>query len=294
MALRLSRPADDAAPSPREAERLDARAQACLAAGDLKSYRALFEQAAAVEDQHRRYQARRTLVEQGLSAASKTASKDVPALFLTVARCTVELLEQEPREPVLINYLGVALYELGSLDAAEKLFKACRRLDDTVAHVEGNLLAIAHRRRAGNGALPPLPAPVKAALKPLAERAKACAKQARPVTGLTLSLCMIVKDEEEWLERCLAAAKPAVDEIIIVDTGSIDRTVEIAESFGATVLHHEWTGSFSDARNVSIEAATGDWIMYLDADEVLVEDDAPRLHALTGRVWREAFVLVEA
>ena len=296
MALRLSRPADDAATeahSPREAERLDARARAFLAAGDLKSYRALYEQAASIEDPHRRYHARRTLVEQGLAAASKTPSKDVPRLFLTVAACTVELLEQEPREPVLINYLGVALYELGSLDAAEKLFKACRRLDDTVAHVEGNLLEIARRRRAGKAAIPNLPAPVKAALRPLAERAKACAKKAKPVEGLRLSLCMIVKDEEEWLPRCLAAAKPAVDEMIIVDTGSTDRTVEIAEEFGATVLHHEWTGDFSAARNVSLEAATGDWIIYLDADEVLVEEDAPRLHALTGHVWREAFALVE-
>jgi tetratricopeptide (TPR) repeat protein len=297
MALRLSRPADAAdskASSPRQTtDRLDARAKACLATGDLKSYRALFEQAATMEDPHRRYHARRTLVEQGLAAAATTPSKDVPALFLAVATRTVELLEQEPREPILLNYLGVALYELGALAAAEKLFKACRRLDDTVAHVEGNLLEIARRRRAGNGALPQLPAPVKAALKPLAERAKDCAKQAKPVTGLTLSLCMIVKDEEEWLGRCLAAVKPAVDEMIIVDTGSTDRTVEIAESFGATVLHHEWTGDFSAARNVSLEAATGDWIIYLDADEVLVEEDAPRLHALTGHTWREAFALVE-
>ena len=57
---------------------------------------------------------------------------------------------------------------------------------------------------------------------------------------------------------------------MIVDTGSVDRTVEIAHSFGAKVIEREWTGSFSDARNVSFEAATGDWIMYLDADEVLV------------------------
>src|SRR3954452_14274341 len=297
MALRLSRPADapdSEAPSPRQNnDRLDARAQACLSAGDLKSYRALFEQAASLEDPHRRYHARRTLIEQGLASAPKTQSKDVPALFLSVAARTVELLEQEPREPVLLNYMGVALYELGSLDAAEKLFKACRRLDETVAHVEGNLIEIARRRRAGRAAIPNLPAPVKVALKPLAERAKACAKKARPVEGLRLSLCMIVKDEEEMLPRCLAAAKPAVDEIIVVDTGSTDRTVEIAESFGARVLHHEWNGSFSDARNVSLEAATGDWVIYLDADEVLVEEDAAALRALTGHVWREAFSLVE-
>src|SRR3954470_20510155 len=294
MALRLSRPSDDAPDqSKRTSERIDVRAQACLAARDLKGYRELFAFVAELEDAHRRYQARRTLIEQGLGAARDTPSKDVPALFLAVARSAVELLEAEAREPVLLNYAGVALYELGSLDTAEALFRACRRLDDTVAHVESNLREIARRRRAGAGGVPKLPAPVRTELKPLAARAKACAKGAKPATGLTLSLCMIVKDEEEMLPRCLAAAKPAVDEIIVVDTGSTDRTVEIAESFGARVLHHEWNGSFSDARNVSIEAATGDWIMYLDADEVLIEDDAPRLHALTGRVWREAFVLIE-
>src|SRR4051812_29993596 len=292
MALRLSRPADAAQDNARTTERLDARALACLVAGDLNGYREMFAQSATIDDPHRRYQARRTLVEQGLAAASKIASKDVPALFLTVARCAVELLEEEPREPILLNYAGVALYELGSLDAAEKLFKACRRLDDTVAHVESNLREIAHRRRS-NGAMPNLPAPVRAALKPLAARAKECAKNARPVPGLTLSLCMIVKDEEEMLPRCLAAAKPAVDEMIVVDTGSTDRTVEIAKEFGATVLHHEWSGDFSAARNVSLEAASGDWIIYLDADEVLVDEDAGRLRALTGHTWREAFSLVE-
>src|SRR3954469_4646226 len=293
MALRLSRPSDDAPDqSKRTSERIDARAQACLAAGDLKGYRELFAHVADVEDPHRRYQARRTLIEQGLGAAKETPAKDVPQLFLAIARSAVELLEIEPREPMLLNYAGVALYELGSLEAAEALFRACRRLDDTVAHVEGNLQEIARRRRNGN-AISNLPAPVRAALKPIAARAKECAKRARPVKGLTLSLCMIVKDEEEMLPRCLAAVKPAVDEMIIVDTGSTDRTVEIAESFGARVLHHEWNGSFSDARNVSLEAASGDWVIYLDADEVLVEDDAAALRACTGRVWREAFALVE-
>jgi tetratricopeptide (TPR) repeat protein len=293
VALRLSRPAEAAEPPRRTAERLDARARACLLAGDLNGYRALFAQVVEIDDPHRRYLARRTLIEQGLAAAAGTASKDVPQLFLTVASVGVGLLEDEPREPVLLNYLGVALYELGALDAAEALFRACRRLDDTVPHVESNLREIARRRRAATGGVPALPAPVRAALKPLAARAKACAERARPVKGLRLSLCMIVKDVEEMLPRCLAAVSPAVDEMIVVDTGSTDRTVEIAESFGARVLHHEWTGSFSDARNVSLEAATGDWILYLDADEVLVEEDAARLRALTGRVWREAFCLIE-
>src|SRR3954462_1475457 len=187
MALRLSRPCDDAPDqSRRTSERIDARAQACLAARDLKGYHELFAHVAEIEDPHRRYQGRRTLIEQGLGAARNTPSKDVPALFLAVARSAVELLEAEPREPVLLNYAGVALYELGSLDAAEALFRACRRLDDTVAHVESNLREIARRRRAGAGGVPKLPGPVRAALKPLAARAKECAKSARPLKSLTL------------------------------------------------------------------------------------------------------------
>ena len=87
--------------------------------------------------------------------------------------------------------------------------------------------------------------PLHSALPALAARAKRVAAKAQPAQGLKLSLCMIVRDEEEMLPRCLAAAAPAVDEIVIVDTGSTDRTIEIAESFGARVIEREWTGSFS-------------------------------------------------
>ncbi len=104
---------------------------------------------------------------------------------------------------------------------------------------------------------------------------------------------MIVRDEEEMLPRCLAAVAEAVDEIVIVDTGSTDATIEIARSFGARVIEREWTGSFAEARNVSFDAASGDWLMYLDADEVLVREDAALLRSLTGRTWREAFYLSE-
>ena len=94
---------------------------------------------------------------------------------------------------------------------------------------------------------------------------------------------MIVKDEEEMLPGCLEPLRGVVDEMIVVDTGSSDRTVEIAESFGAKVVQFPWNGSFADARNVSIDNATGDWIMYLDADEHLEDEDAPRLRDLLGR-----------
>ena len=91
----------------------------------------------------------------------------------------------------------------------------------------------------------------------------------------TLSLCMIVKDEEAFLGQCLASVQNAVDEMIIVDTGSADRTVEIAESYGAQVYHHPWQGSFSEARNYGLQFATGDWILQMDADEELEREDIP-------------------
>ena len=92
-----------------------------------------------------------------------------------------------------------------------------------------------------------------------------------------LSLCMIVKNEEDCIGKCLSSVRDVVDEIIIVDTGSSDRTIEICESFGAQVLNFTWNGSFSDARNYGIERATGDWILWLDADEEVEATDVFKL-----------------
>ena len=93
---------------------------------------------------------------------------------------------------------------------------------------------------------------------------------------VTISLCMIVKDEEESLGRCLDSLKGIVDEMIIVDTGSSDRTIEIAKSYGAKVYDYEWTWDFSDARNFSFSKATCDYIYAADADEELDEDNRKR------------------
>ena len=84
-----------------------------------------------------------------------------------------------------------------------------------------------------------------------------------------VSLCMIVKDEEEYLPKCLASINDIVDEIVIVDTGSADKTVEIAKNFGAKVYYFKWNNNFSEARNESLKYATKDWIFILDADDEL-------------------------
>ena len=93
----------------------------------------------------------------------------------------------------------------------------------------------------------------------------------------TLSLCMIVKNEEDNLERCLESVREAVDEMVIVDTGSTDGTVAIAEKFGARVFHHPWQGSFSEARNHALQYAVGEWILQMDGDEELEGEDIPIL-----------------
>jgi tetratricopeptide (TPR) repeat protein len=85
----------------------------------------------------------------------------------------------------------------------------------------------------------------------------------------SVALCMIVKNEEEYLAKCLWSVKPIVDEIIVVDTGSQDRTQDIAAVFGAKVFDFEWSDDFSKARNFSLSKASGDWILMLDADEVI-------------------------
>ncbi|MDW8108269.1 MAG: glycosyltransferase [Candidatus Kryptonium sp.] len=84
-----------------------------------------------------------------------------------------------------------------------------------------------------------------------------------------ISLCMIVKNEEKFLPECLESVKNIVDEIIIVDTGSTDRTIDIARSYNAKVFSFKWENDFASARNESIKHATGDWILVLDADERL-------------------------
>lgn len=89
----------------------------------------------------------------------------------------------------------------------------------------------------------------------------------------TISLCMIVKNEEKFLEQCLLSVKDLVNEIIVVDTGSSDKTKEIALKFTDKIFDFNWCDDFSAARNVSLKHATCDWILVLDADETISKKD---------------------
>ena len=98
---------------------------------------------------------------------------------------------------------------------------------------------------------------------------------------MTITLCMIVKDEERVLARCLESAKGLVDEIVIVDTGSTDRTVEIARQYTDAVYFLPWRDDFAYARNFAFSKGTGDYLLWLDADDVIEENaDTGGLKAL--------------
>lgn len=107
----------------------------------------------------------------------------------------------------------------------------------------------------------------------------------------TLSLCMITKNEEKNIKACLDSMVNIADEIIIVDTGSTDKTIEIAKSYGAKVFSYKWNDDFSEARNISLEKATKDWIIVLDGDEVLPKEDGKKLKNIINATSMEALYL---
>ena len=95
---------------------------------------------------------------------------------------------------------------------------------------------------------------------------------------------MIVRDEENTLTLCLNSVKDIVDQMVIVDTGSKDKTIQIAKNLGADVHQFQWCDSFAEARNESIKYANGDWILWMDADETLDPSSIAELKKITQEV----------
>ena len=116
----------------------------------------------------------------------------------------------------------------------------------------------------------------------------------------SLALVMIVKNEERSLARCLEAAAPLVDKIYITDTGSTDKTKEIAASFGAVVADFVWCQDFAAARNFALAQSDCDWNLVLDADEYLVQGTREDLDVFLGRtdgigaIQRQDFYMEDA
>ncbi|CAM2820800.1 glycosyltransferase family 2 protein [Rariglobus hedericola] len=108
-----------------------------------------------------------------------------------------------------------------------------------------------------------------------------------------LSLCMIVRNEAANLPACLDSVRDLASDIVVVDTGSTDSTCEIARQHGARIINAEWTGDFSSARNLALAEARGEWILVLDADEVLPVASRIRIHEMISSPARSAYNLVQ-
>lgn len=108
---------------------------------------------------------------------------------------------------------------------------------------------------------------------------------------MKISLCLIVKNEEKFLSRCLENAARFADEIIIVDTGSTDKTKEIAEKFTDKIFDFEWINDFSAARNFAFSKATMDYQMWLDADDVIPEKSVKEINELKGKLNDDAEIV---
>ena len=98
----------------------------------------------------------------------------------------------------------------------------------------------------------------------MAKKKKKTQRKRRTSGNLQLSLCLIARDEADFLDRCLASVQGLVDEVVVVDTGSRDGTKTVARRHGARLFSHTWTGDFSEARNAAIESARGQSILVLD------------------------------
>lgn len=104
---------------------------------------------------------------------------------------------------------------------------------------------------------------------------------------IKISACMIVKNEEAVISRCINSYKAVVDEIIVVDTGSVDKTREIAMGLNAKVYDFKWDDDFAAAKNFALDKATGDWVIFLDADEYFSDDLAKNIPNLIQKYGKE-------
>lgn len=100
----------------------------------------------------------------------------------------------------------------------------------------------------------------------------------------TISTCLIVKNEEDTLERCLNSVKDFTDEIVIVDTGSTDKTKEIAEKFNCNIYDFQWINDFGAARNFAFSKATKDYILWVDADDYITNDNIEKIKAIKEKL----------
>ena len=207
-------------------------------AGDHELVLRLAGVATTCSDRHRAYAAVR-LAGSLLVRMSQVAERDDAwrwtAPLDAAVRLLVPALDMSPHEPELLDQLGVVAFELGDVTLARRLFEAVRELEPEHELARGHLRACAAVKR---GDLVRDAAPERAAPSLAAQRTtiRSIVERAVRLADRSITLCMIVRDEHDMLPGCLEAVAPFVDQIVVVDTGSVDDTREIARSFGAEVV----------------------------------------------------------
>jgi glycosyltransferase involved in cell wall biosynthesis len=111
--------------------------------------------------------------------------------------------------------------------------------------------------------------------------------------SMGISLCMIVKNEEDWVVGAVQSVRSIVNEVIIVDTGSTDSTLDRLQELGAKIIKYQWKDSFADARNLSLASAREQWILVLDADERIAASDLPYIKDVSERGGVDGYHLVQ-
>ncbi|MGV3523715.1 MAG: glycosyltransferase [Candidatus Sericytochromatia bacterium] len=204
------------------------------------------------------------LREQALLESLQRALPDAPAVYARLA----PLLPAQEAVDLLRTALERGLIYPELLMRLTQALQACRQ--ETAA--EACQTHLRERFPAWNGQRSPWPlSPVSlpVGIKRLPQAAR-------------LSVCLIVRDEMRCLERCLSSIQHVAHEVIVVDTGSSDGSAELAAAWGAQVFSHPWTGDFSTARNQALAAASGDWVLMIDADEIL---SAESIQVLQTWLW---------
>ena len=219
--------------------------------------------------------ARRFAAKWGLAAAAgkRVALRPwtgVPAFFSESQRAFASEVDESPKD--------------GGEDLTQRR-QAAKNANGTISKSSGDAQARLRTDEPISGQVgrSPTLSPASSRL-PLRVRSPDCADLPNPGERVRVSLTMIVRDEEENLPRCLESVRGIFDEIIVVDTGSVDRTKEIAREFGAQVFDFAWVDDFAAARNEGLSHATGDYAFWLDADDLVEPATRTKLIRLLGKL----------
>jgi len=210
-------------------------------------------------------------------------------------KCLLRAREIKPDSPSVHNLMGFLAYQKKEFKEAMRTFRRALQINPLYAEGWNNLGAayLALSRFSDAKSAFEKAVGLNPNLEDALENLSWISEHffANSIKFPTLSACVIMKNEEKNIPRLLSSLREGVDEVVVVDTGSTDQSVEIARSYGARVYFHKWREDFSAAKNEALEKAQGEWILFLDADEEMRAEDLKKLRLILACARQEAFML---